>query len=416
MMKNKKRIKHQKDILFLCQYFYPEYISSATLPFDTAEGFVKAGYQVDVICGYPKEYTKTASVPYEEVVNGIHIHRVKYLSVDRSNILLRLLNFITLLLGILFKLPQMKQYKTIFVYSNPPVLPVIAVLAKKLYKNKIIFVSYDVYPELALLTGDLKENGLPVKLFHAMNKMIFHNVDWVIALSKDMKKLLSERRGISAKKIAVIPNWYQDEGHPEKKPGRETNLFKSYQENDFVVSYLGNMGTIQDMETIIKAIDLAKQNAGIKFIFAGHGNKLKELKNTIKKNNYHHVSVFDYLQGEDFKDVLSISNCFVVSLRKGSYGLCNPSKAASYMMQGRPVLCIMDKNMELARDIVDHKIGFCIDNQDANAFYDSILYLMEHKEEYDRMCMKCRKIFLAKYEKSICIEKYITFISKILHS
>ena len=27
----------KKDILFLCQFFYPEYISSAVLPFDTAK-------------------------------------------------------------------------------------------------------------------------------------------------------------------------------------------------------------------------------------------------------------------------------------------------------------------------------------------------------------------------------------------
>ena len=31
-------MKKKKDILFLCQYFYPEYVSSATLPFDTACG------------------------------------------------------------------------------------------------------------------------------------------------------------------------------------------------------------------------------------------------------------------------------------------------------------------------------------------------------------------------------------------
>ena len=29
-------MKHKKDIVFLCQFFYPEYISSAQLPFDTA--------------------------------------------------------------------------------------------------------------------------------------------------------------------------------------------------------------------------------------------------------------------------------------------------------------------------------------------------------------------------------------------
>ena len=37
-------MKKKKDILFACQFFYPEYISSAQLPFDTAKALKAAGY------------------------------------------------------------------------------------------------------------------------------------------------------------------------------------------------------------------------------------------------------------------------------------------------------------------------------------------------------------------------------------
>ena len=44
-------MKEKKDVLFLCQYFYPEYVSSATLPYQTARVLVSAdltwGYCVD---------------------------------------------------------------------------------------------------------------------------------------------------------------------------------------------------------------------------------------------------------------------------------------------------------------------------------------------------------------------------------
>ena len=39
----------KKDILFLCQFFYPEYISSAVLPFDTAKALHQAGFSVEVL-------------------------------------------------------------------------------------------------------------------------------------------------------------------------------------------------------------------------------------------------------------------------------------------------------------------------------------------------------------------------------
>ena len=45
----------KRDILFLCQFFYPEHNSSATLPFDTAKYLAANGFTVDALCGYPKE-------------------------------------------------------------------------------------------------------------------------------------------------------------------------------------------------------------------------------------------------------------------------------------------------------------------------------------------------------------------------
>ena len=74
----RKRVKHKKDILFLCQFFYPEYISSATLPFDTAAALKKAGFSVDVLCGYPREYSASENVPVTEEIDGIRIRRLKY--------------------------------------------------------------------------------------------------------------------------------------------------------------------------------------------------------------------------------------------------------------------------------------------------------------------------------------------------
>ena len=46
----------KQDVLFLCQFFYPEYNSSATLPWDTAKYLAKSGLSVGAVCGYPKEY------------------------------------------------------------------------------------------------------------------------------------------------------------------------------------------------------------------------------------------------------------------------------------------------------------------------------------------------------------------------
>lgn len=61
----------KKDILFLCQFFYPEYNSSATLPFDTAKYLASHGFMVDGLVGYPKEYSVDKHLPLEETVDRL---------------------------------------------------------------------------------------------------------------------------------------------------------------------------------------------------------------------------------------------------------------------------------------------------------------------------------------------------------
>ena len=99
-------MKKKGDILFLCQFFYPEYISSAQLPFDTALALKKAGFSVGVLCGYPQEYLDGADIPAREVVQGIPIQRLKYIQLDRSVFLDRIVNYYSFTMMVLLHLPQ----------------------------------------------------------------------------------------------------------------------------------------------------------------------------------------------------------------------------------------------------------------------------------------------------------------------
>ncbi len=147
----------------LCQYFYPEYVSSATLPYDTAKALVSAGFSVSTLCGYPNEYNKEGEVPIEEVYEGIKIKRLKYLQFKRSNFVGRLINYFSFTWAVFLRFSSLKNYKLIIVYSNPPVLPLIAAWTSKLFKTKMVFVSYDIYPEMAHITNTILKMGLLVE-------------------------------------------------------------------------------------------------------------------------------------------------------------------------------------------------------------------------------------------------------------
>ena len=101
----------KKRILFLCQYFYPENVSSALLPFDTAKALAKAGNSVSVMCGYPNEYYDIGDyhLKQNEVVDSVNIHRIKYKSYKKSSRIGRVCNFFSFTAKCLRNVKYFKQ-------------------------------------------------------------------------------------------------------------------------------------------------------------------------------------------------------------------------------------------------------------------------------------------------------------------
>lgn len=402
-------MKAQKDILFLCQFFYPEYISSAQLPYDTVLALKEAGFSVDVLCGYPREYSEGGEIPLKEEVNGVHIHRLKYIQLDRSGFLGRIVNYFSFTLMVLLHLVQFARYRAVVVYSNPPILPWIASWAKALFGTRLIFVAYDLYPEVATVTNTLREGNLICRLMNHINRVVYRRADHVVALSGEMKDYIAAHRPISAEKITVIPNWYADGGEPSRN--REGNTFGEVAGERFVVSYFGNMGTMQDMQTILGAIREMREEP-VFFLFAGHGNKMENLKQIVLQENIENIKICEFLHGQAFRDALAISDCALVSLEKGATGLCCPSKTYSYMMQGLPLLAIMDEG-DIVRDI-EAGAGMWVRNGESHALANAIRTMRDAPEKHAAMRGRCRELYLKNYTTEICTSKYVTLFRTLL--
>lgn len=403
-------MRKKKDILFLCQFFYPEYISSAQLPFDTVQALKEAGFSVGALCGYPQEYLDGADIPVREEVNGVSIHRLKYLQLDRSGFLGRLVNYFSFTLMVLLHLYEIARYRAVVVYSNPPILPWIASWAKVLFGTKLIFVSYDLYPEVTTATGTLREGNLICRLMNHINKCVYRRAEKVVALSSEQREYILKSREVRENQVTVIPNWYPDEGTLPRD--RVKNRFRDTVGDRFVVSYFGNMGTMQDMKTILGAIRELKEDKDVFFLFAGHGNKMEKLEKIVAEEGIQNTAIFQFLHGQDFRDALAVSDCALVSLEKGATGLCVPSKTYCYMMQGIPLLAIMDE-CDIVRDI-ERGAGIWVRNGEAHRLAQAIRVLREDPERCQAMRQTCRALYLEKYTTEKNTGKYVSLFRELL--
>ena len=402
-------MKRKKDILFACQFFYPEYISSAQLPFDTAKALRRAGYSVDVLCGYPREYLDGGDIPVKETVDGIHIHRLKYIQLDRSGFLGRIVNYFSFTFMVLLNLPKLRNYHSIVVYSNPPILPWIVSWAKALFGTKLVFVAYDLYPEVATVTKTLGQGNPICRLMNHINRCICRRADRIVALSSEMKRCILALREYPEQAVRVIPNWYADQG--VIIGNRENNPFREVTKGRFTVSYFGNMGTMQDMKTLLEAVRELRDE-DVFFLFAGHGNKMETLKQTVQTEGIENIAIYPFLHGQDFQNALAVSDCALVTLVQGATGLCVPSKTYSYMMQGIPLLAVMDEG-DIVSDI-ERGAGRWVRNGEGKRLAQHILDMKADPEAVGQMRKICRGLYETKYTEEICTSQYVSLFQELL--
>ena len=148
--------------------------------------------------------------------------------------------------------------------------------------------------------------------------------------------------------------------------------------------------------------------------FPGNANKLEKLKQTAAAEGIENVLVCDYLHGQDFQDALEASGCALVSLEKGATGLCVPSKTYCYMMQGIPLLAIMDE-CDIVRDI-ESGAGAWVRNGEADKLADAIRMLRDHPEQRAEMGKTCRRLYEKAYTVQAGTQKYITLFRELLGS
>lgn len=260
------------------------------------------------------------------------------------------------------------------------------------------------------MTHTLRERNPICRIMNHINKCVYRRADRIVVLSDDMKNYIEHHRNVMSDKISVIPNWFTDHGIQQRD--LEKNCFAQECKGKFVVSYFGNMGTMQDMDTIISAIRELKEEP-VCFLFAGHGNKMDYLKEIVQKEALGNVSVHGFLHGQDFLDALAISDCAMVTLERGAIGLCVPSKTYSYMMQGIPLLAVMDE-CDIVHDL-ENGAGAWVRNGESNRLAQTIHNLRLNPEKLSAMSKICRKTYLQKYTTDVCTKKYALLFRDLLN-
>ena len=283
-------------------------------------------------------------------------------------------------------------------------------IMKKIKGQRYIFLIHDIYPDIAIKLGYLKENSPIVKLWNKINRLILKDADTIVVLGNYMKKVI-EKKTRDKEKIEVIPNW-ADENFIKPLEKKNNWFSKKYGlEDKFVVLYSGNIGLFQRLETIIEAAErLTDKN--IIFLFIGDGGKKEKLKELVNEKNLKNIKFLPYQPLEVLPYSLTSSDVSIITLEKGAEGLGVPSKTYNIMASGRPILALVGENCEIAEIIKESNCGFRCNQDDVDKAVKILSSLYEKQEQLKIMGERARRYFESHFTRSQITKEYFNLLGE----
>lgn len=387
------------DIYVVSEYYYPDNFKVN----DMVREFVQRGHNVTTLAGLPDYETGTVRKEYrffrrrKETVDGAKVVRVSTVS-RRTGAFFRILTYSSFAFNgfIHTKLCRKPSCDVIFVNQITPILQAIPALSLgKRIKKPVVLYCMDIWPEV-LKAWDIKESSLFFRCAMALSKKLYRKCDLILISSKPFREYLTKVIGVDGERIVYLPQYAED---------LYENIAGKYLENG-VVDFLfaGNIGSVQDIECIIKAVKHIEDNnlnngKEYKVHIVGDGINLENCKNLTKELDVVNQVVFHGRHPlSEMKRFYEMADCFLLTMRGGDFiSMTLPGKAQSYLSVGKPIAGAIDG---AAMEVINEAdCGLCVRGSDHEGLASIMAQIMLDFETYKEKGHNGRKYYLDNFTK-----------------
>lgn len=351
-----------------------------------------------------------------------HTQNTRHLKVEKAPIynresnLKRVTSWISYSILAFFKILFSKKGTVVFIVSNPPVLGPLAFLACKLRGFTYIVLVYDIHPDTLISFGVIKENSMLAKLWRWVNTKVYQNANAVFTIGEVMAERLASQFPVEQtclRRIGVVPPW-ADTDKIKPLPKSENPLVQKYSlDGKIIVLYSGNMGISHDIESMLMAAELLKQNDKVHFMFIGEGERWQFARDFVENKELDNVTVLPFQDESMLPYTMTLADISLVSLDKGAEGLMVPSKMYYYMAAGSAVIGISHGRNDLSNTINLSNCGANIEPKNPTNLADKINELANNETELSTFKANARKASVEQYSKKRCIDKLLLDIANL---
>ena len=391
-------------LLVLNQYYWPGVEATANLLTELCEALAE-DYDLTVVTGAARE-----PLPSRDVRNGVTVIRVHSTVYDRARLSRRATNYFTYLFGAVREALGSERPEVVISMTDPPFIGAAAELVARRFRVPLLVISQDVFPEIAVKLGRLK-NPLVVGVLGAVIGSYLRFADRVVVIGETMKRRVVEK-GVNPDRIRVISNWGDAERVTPQPRDNEWTRQNDLVEN-FVVMHFGNVGHAQDLDTLIRATTLLRDLDDLAVPIIGVGARLQELTELAETLEADKVRFLPWQPYDNRALPISAAHLHVVGLARGLAGYIVPSRMWGVLAAGRPVIAAAEEESETAAVVRKTGCGLVVPPGDALRLAEAIRACHDGAHDLVEMGRRARTYAEAETDRSIAVARYRKVLEEI---
>ena len=395
-------------LLIVTNHFYPESFRVNDIAFDR----VGKGDKVTVLTAIPDYPEGRFHNGYSffsrrvERVGGVKIVRVPVIPRGNGGKIRMMLHYgSSVFFFFFYSLYQalFHRYDAVFVHDTSPAF--ISSPAQRVGRYQKIPVYHwilDMWPE-SLTAGGIY-GGWIYKLVLRKMKTYYRRDKNIFIASRGFRKMLQDR-GVEDGKIIYLPNWCDDAVDEGKNVASNKVVAIPKLPAGFILMFAGNLGEAQNLENVLKAAQVCREDKNLHFVFLGDGRKKlwmdefvesKGLSDTVHLlGRYPSSTMMSFFQKADVL-LVSLKNEMV-------FNMTLPAKVQSYMAAGKPIMGVLKG--EGADIIAESECGWSVDPGNPQAIADTVREISRlPKEKLEELGYKAYSYYRNHFTKDICMD------------
>jgi glycosyltransferase involved in cell wall biosynthesis len=402
-------------ILLLNQVFVSPGEPGHTRHFELAQALRRKLHEMVIIAsnlnyqtGMPIDPTKNSF--FEQDLEEVKVIRIPIYSAIHQSYLSRIRSFLSFMfrsISISMRIPDVD----LVMGTTPPLFQALSAWWVAFWRHKPYLLEVrDLWPDFAIDMGVIK-NPIVIWLARGLENFLYKRAAKILVNSPAYPEII-EKKGIRKDKIVFIPYGTDIHMFSPKVDGSKVRKDLGIQK-EFLVVYTGALGQANDIETVLRAAVLLKQQKNIKIALFGDGKQREKLEANAKRLKLNNAIFAGSRPKKEMPSVVASADaCLAILDDIPMFRTTYPNKVFDYMAAGKPTILVIDG---VIREVIEKsKGGIFVEPGSAEKLAQSILTLSQNPQAGKKMGLSARDYLVKNFDREQQMQKTIRFLEDLI--